>query len=299
MKKIIIVLLILFQVSIINTQATSGKLQSDSICTGADGVTYGKHSQDDPHWHVAENHGESGWYPVGSPVGDNPCAVPEPAYTEPAVVEEPYVSEQVVEETPEPVVVNEAPTITTSVNTYTINIDDMTNDELGTEDLVELFGVKYSDNEDSKEKLVIKSSPEKITASHVGKTTEIEFVVTDSAGKSASTTVSIYVEPHINIEPIITGPTEDIVLTSMPTPEDIINSGKFSCEDLEDGTIVLTVDNIEITDTSIIIEVEDSDGGIAREEFTYIVERNGDVIIALFTIATCVIVGMLIYLSRK
>lgn len=61
-------LLILGSVGI---EATSGRLKDDSIVT-CSGVNYGSHG--DGHWHVATDHGDTGWFPNGAPVGSsNPC----------------------------------------------------------------------------------------------------------------------------------------------------------------------------------------------------------------------------------
>lgn len=61
-------LLFLFSRSV---EATSGVLKGDSITT-CNGQTYGKHSDSNPHWHVAEKKGDR-YYPVGSALGGNPC----------------------------------------------------------------------------------------------------------------------------------------------------------------------------------------------------------------------------------
>jgi len=55
----------------VDVSASSGKLTQASICTGANGLKYGKHGNG--HWHRAKKY-KNGWYPQGKNLGKmNPC----------------------------------------------------------------------------------------------------------------------------------------------------------------------------------------------------------------------------------
>ena len=53
--------------------ATSGDLSKDSIKTCPNGTTYGRHSESNPHWHVALKKSDGGWSASGDAIFSDPC----------------------------------------------------------------------------------------------------------------------------------------------------------------------------------------------------------------------------------
>lgn len=53
--------------------ATSGDLRKDSIKTCPNGITYGRHSESNLHWHVALKKSDGGWSPSGDAIFSDPC----------------------------------------------------------------------------------------------------------------------------------------------------------------------------------------------------------------------------------
>lgn len=73
-KNIFILVIFLFLLHPYNIYATSGALKGGSIKQCPDGNYYGMHSEENPHWHLAEKSNvKSGWSAVGDPLPGDPC----------------------------------------------------------------------------------------------------------------------------------------------------------------------------------------------------------------------------------
>ena len=71
---VILLLSPLLLVSSVNfASATSGDLSKDSIKTCPNGTTYGRHSESNPHWHVALKKSDGGWSASGDAILSDPC----------------------------------------------------------------------------------------------------------------------------------------------------------------------------------------------------------------------------------
>ncbi len=171
----------IFSILLINTNhlelsASSGRLKSESICKGPDGLSYGYHG-DDNHWHLATDSG----YASGGIISGNPCSTQEASVISNTLESnsnnasndsEAFIPESIPVQKEEIIKSNEKPEI--SINTdILLNLTEE-NLKLPFNDLVSLLDLTIVDKEDG----LIDVKPENIKVDK--SKNEIIITITDT-----------------------------------------------------------------------------------------------------------------------
>jgi hypothetical protein len=222
--------------------ATPGRLKGASICTGANGITYGHHG--DGHWHEAAKRSRGWWYPQGDNLGyTNPCnrrpstGSSERTIGAPPKREKPPKKAEPKKRQREP---TKLEVKTAKVERFFLQIKK----ELSVVELINLFDVKAIDEEEGDlSPHIITQNNQPLVIANEDKKHEIIFKVLNSGGQVTEQKVELHVKQRN--EPTMQQ-AKLVMYEQTPTCEQVLARDDIIVHDADGNKLPLTCDQIQV-----------------------------------------------------